>query len=204
MSLFKLFLIYVKIGAILLGGGYVILPIMTSEFVDKRNLISHDDLIDYFALAQSLPGIIAANTAIFPLTVGALAIAVMCGDGACAYASRLLGLNEKNKALKSVETYEGLIIHSDQGWHYQHKHYRHTLKKNKIIQSMSRKGNCLDNSIMESFFGTLKNEFFYNNNFTSIEEFKIELDKYIYYYNNDRIKYRLNGLSPVKYRTQTV
>ena len=65
MSLFKLFLIYVKIGAILLGGGYVILPIMTNEFVDKRNLVSHDDLIDYFALAQSLPGIIAANMSMF-------------------------------------------------------------------------------------------------------------------------------------------
>ena len=67
---------------------------------------------------------------------------------------------------------------------------------------MSRKGNCLDNSIMESFFGTLKNEFFYNNTFNSIDEFKIELDKYINYYNNDRIKYRLNGLSPVKYNTE--
>ena len=109
-----------------------------------------------------------------------------------------------NKALKNIKIRDGLIIHSDQGWHYQHKHYRHTLKKHKIIQSMSRKGNCLDNSIMESFFGTLKNEFFYNNTFNSIEEFKIELDKYINYYNNDRIKYRLNGLSPVKYRTQTV
>lgn len=65
MSLFKLFLIFVKIGAILLGGGYVILPIMTSEFVDKRNLVEHDDLINYFALAQSLPGIIAANISMF-------------------------------------------------------------------------------------------------------------------------------------------
>lgn len=65
MLLFKLFLIYVKIGAILLGGGYVILPIMTSEFVEKRNLVSHEDLIDYFALAQSLPGIIAANMSMF-------------------------------------------------------------------------------------------------------------------------------------------
>ena len=108
------------------------------------------------------------------------------------------------KLYLSVKIGDGLIIHSDQGWHYQHKHYRHTLKKHKIIQSMSRKGNCLDNSIMESFFGTLKNEFFYNNTFTSIEEFKIELDKYINYYNNERSKYRLNGLSPVKYRTQTV
>ena len=65
MSTFKLFLIFVKIGAILLGGGYVRLPIMTSEFVDKRNLVSHDDIIDYFALSQSLPGIIAANMSMF-------------------------------------------------------------------------------------------------------------------------------------------
>ena len=65
MSLFKLFLIFTKIGAILLGGGYVILPIMTNEFVDKRNLVSHDDIVDYFALAQSLPGIIAANMSMF-------------------------------------------------------------------------------------------------------------------------------------------
>ena len=65
MSTFKLFLIFVKIGAILLGGGYVILPIMTNEFVDKRNLVSHDDIIDYFALSQSLPGIIAANISMF-------------------------------------------------------------------------------------------------------------------------------------------
>ena len=65
MSLFKLFLIFFKIGAILLGGGYVILPIMTNEFVDKRNLVSHDDIVDYFALAQSLPGIIAANMSMF-------------------------------------------------------------------------------------------------------------------------------------------
>jgi chromate transporter len=65
MSLFNLFLIFVKIGAILLGGGYVILPIMTSEFVDKRNLVTHEDMIDYFALSQSLPGIIAANISMF-------------------------------------------------------------------------------------------------------------------------------------------
>lgn len=65
ISLFNLYLIFVKIGAILLGGGYVILPIVTSEFVEKRNLISHDDLIDYFALSQSLPGIIAANISMF-------------------------------------------------------------------------------------------------------------------------------------------
>lgn len=65
MSLFNLFLVFVKIGAILLGGGYVILPIMTSEFVDKRKLVTHEDMIDYFALSQSLPGIIAANISMF-------------------------------------------------------------------------------------------------------------------------------------------
>lgn len=65
MSLLKLFLIFVKIGAITLGGGYVILPIMTNEFVEKRNLITHDEMMDYFALSQSLPGIIAANISMF-------------------------------------------------------------------------------------------------------------------------------------------
>ena len=65
ISLLKLFLIFVKVGAILLGGGYVILPILTNELIEKRNLIEHDDLIDYFALSQSLPGIIAANISMF-------------------------------------------------------------------------------------------------------------------------------------------
>ena len=65
ISIFKLFLLFTKVGAILLGGGYVILPILMNEFVEKRNLIKHDDLIDYFALSQSLPGIIAANISMF-------------------------------------------------------------------------------------------------------------------------------------------
>lgn len=65
MSNIRLFLIFVKIGAILLGGGYVILPIMEAEFTEKRNLISHDEIINYFALSQSLPGIIAANMSMF-------------------------------------------------------------------------------------------------------------------------------------------
>lgn len=65
MSLIKLFFIFVKIGAILLGGGYVILPVMTDEFVEKRNLLSQEELMDFFALSQSLPGIIAANISMF-------------------------------------------------------------------------------------------------------------------------------------------
>ena len=65
MSLFRLFLVFVKIGAILLGGGYVILPIMQNEFVEKRKLITHDEMINYFAISQSLPGIVAANISMF-------------------------------------------------------------------------------------------------------------------------------------------
>ncbi|MNR30771.1 hypothetical protein D3C85_1482410 [compost metagenome] len=69
-------------------------------------------------------------------------------------------------------------------------------------QRMSRKGNCLDNAAMESFFGTLKSEFFYLKRFESVEELKAGLEEYIHYYNHDRIRLKLNGLSPVSYRTQ--
>ncbi|UTO06126.1 IS3 family transposase [Moraxella sp. FZLJ2107] len=97
-----------------------------------------------------------------------------------------------------------LILHSDQGWHYQMQNYQQTLKDNNIIQSMSRKGNCLDNAVIESFFGTLKEEIFFHDKhqrrFTSIDELKQAIDEYIHYYNHDRIKIKLKGLSPVKYR----
>ncbi len=96
-----------------------------------------------------------------------------------------------------------LILHSDQGWQYQHLLYQNTLTDNGITQSMSRKGNCLDNSMMESFFGILKTELFYLEKFKSMDDFEYELNNYIYYYNNDRIKTKLKGLSPVKYRTQS-
>lgn len=96
-----------------------------------------------------------------------------------------------------------LLMHSDQGWHYQMKQYRQALKKRGITQSMSRKGNCYDNSVMENFFGIMKSEFLYYKEFKSVEHFKIELKKYIDYYNNKRIKAKLKGLSPVQYRTQT-
>lgn len=94
------------------------------------------------------------------------------------------------------------ILHSDQGWQYQMKQYQTLLKTHKIRQSMSRKGNCLDNAAMESFFSILKSELFYINDFDSIACLKREIVKYIEYYNNDRIKIKLNGLSPVQYRTQ--
>lgn len=81
--------------------------------------------------------------------------------------------------------------------------YQNRLKKKGIRQSMSRKGNCLDNSVMENFFGLLKSELLYLRKFNSMEEFRIELEKYIYYYNNKRIKSKLKGLSPVQYRIQS-
>ena len=94
---------------------------------------------------------------------------------------------------------QGLIIHSDQGWHYQHGLYQTILKEHGIIQSMSRKGKCLDNAMMENFFGLMKKELLYVNHFEDIEQFKRELKRYIRYYNNDRIKLRIK-MSPVQYR----
>lgn len=106
-----------------------------------------------------------------------------------------------DKAYESRKIEKGLILHSDQGWHYQHYNYQLSLKRHGIIQSMSRKGNCLDNAMMENFFGIMKSELLYPNTFNNMDHFKRELRKYIEYYNNDRIKLRLNGMSPVQYRT---
>jgi len=92
-----------------------------------------------------------------------------------------------------------LILHSDQGWHYQHQNFCKILMDNNIKQSMSRKGNCYDNAMMESFFGTMKSELLYCRRFKSIYEFADALKEYVDYYNNERIKLRL-GTSPVNYR----
>ena len=94
---------------------------------------------------------------------------------------------------------EGLLLHSDQGWHYQHMAYQRSLQRHGITQSMSRKGNCLDNAMMENFFGLMKSELLYVNKYESMDEFTKDLEEYIMYYNNDRIKLRL-GMSPVEYR----
>lgn len=108
------------------------------------------------------------------------------------------------KAMIKLTDYDKPILHSDQGWHYQMKCYQQRLKDNGIIQSMSRKGNCLDNAVIESFFATLKQEIFYEQTkFTSPDELKQTIDEYIHYYNHDRIKSKLKGLSPVQYRTQS-
>lgn len=106
-----------------------------------------------------------------------------------------------NKACKKITRTQEIILHSDQGWHYQHTCYRRLLEEKGMMQSMSRKGNCLDNAVMENFFGILKSELLYLQKFRSVEEFEMELKKYIHYYNNDRIKAKLKGMSPVEYRT---
>ena len=91
-------------------------------------------------------------------------------------------------------------FHSDQGWAYQMKAYTHRLKKERIFQSMSRKGNCYDNSVMENFFGLLKQEMYYGIIYYSYEELKVAIEKYIKYYNEKRIKAKLGWMSPVEYR----
>ena len=98
----------------------------------------------------------------------------------------------------------GLILHSDQGWQYQHRQYQRMLKEKGIQQSMSNKGNCLDNAVMENFFGLLKSELLYLQDFESMEHFKQELIEYLDYYNNRRIKARLKGLPPALHRQQAL
>lgn len=112
--------------------------------------------------------------------------------------------NMLDKAFAKIPNNTSLILHSDQGWHYQHKQYQRTLKQKGITQSMSRKGNCLDNAVIENFFGLLKSELLYLQNFDSIEHFKLELIDYLDYYNNRRIKTKLKGLPPAIHRQQAL
>ena len=104
------------------------------------------------------------------------------------------------KAFHKIPDGTNLILHSDQGWHYQHRKYREMLKGKGIRQSMSRKGNCLDNAVAENFFGLLKSELLYLKKFESMEQFKTELVAYLDYYNNRRIKLNLGGLPPAVHR----
>ena len=105
-------------------------------------------------------------------------------------------------ALGRLQSKDKPVLHSDQGWQYQMRSYQRELRKHGVVQSMSRKGNCLDNAAMESFFGTLKAEFFYLQKFNNIQELQEGLHTYIRYYNHDRITLKLKGLSPVEYRSQ--
>lgn len=110
-----------------------------------------------------------------------------------------------SKAFSQYEDLKDLIFHSDQGWQYQMEYYHKILKDKGIRQSMSRKGNCLDNSPMENFFGIMKKEMFLGKeySFNSLDELELVINEYIEYYNYKRISLKLKGLTPVQYRNQS-
>lgn len=107
-------------------------------------------------------------------------------------------------ALKVLAEGKHPLLHSDQGWSYQMPRWQRWLKDNGIIQSMSRCGNCLDNAAIESFFGTLKSECYYLNEYNNVDDLRRDIIGYIDYYNQLRIKEKLGGLSPVQYRLKQV
>lgn len=107
------------------------------------------------------------------------------------------------KAKRRLKKTDKPLIHSDQGWQYQQQAYQRLLTDQHMTQSMSRRGNCLDNAAMESFFGTLKSELYYLQEWQSIDQLKKAINDYIHYYNHERIKLKLKGLSPVQYRIQS-
>jgi putative transposase len=108
------------------------------------------------------------------------------------------------KAMDKLGLHETPIVHSDQGWQYQNRQYQQQLKEKGLKQSMSRKGNCLDNAMAENFFGLLKTEMYHNEVFKSADELIETIKEYIDYYNNKRIKLKLKGLSPIEYRNQAL
>lgn len=111
-----------------------------------------------------------------------------------------------NQAFSKYNNLEGLIFHSDQGWQYQHQFYINYLKQQGIKQSFSRKGNCMDNSLMENFFGIIKNEMFYGHEkeFKTLNDLQIAIEEYIKWYNTKRISLKRKGLSPIQYRQQSL
>jgi len=109
-----------------------------------------------------------------------------------------------DKALTKLSAHDAPLLHSDQGWQYQMSAWRRKLAERGLTQSMSRKANCLDNAVMESFFGTLKSELFYLERFECIEQLQASIRQYIHYYNHHRIRIKLKGLSPVQYRNQAL
>ena len=108
------------------------------------------------------------------------------------------------KAFEEIPNGTNRILHSDQDWQYQHKQYQRMLRDKGIQQGMSRKGNCLDNAVIENFFGLLKSELLYLQKFDSMEHFKTELMDYLDSYNNRRIKAKRKGLPPALHRQQAL
>jgi putative transposase len=108
------------------------------------------------------------------------------------------------RAIATLQPGEHPLVHSDQGFQYQHRSWRVLLREADARQSMSRKANCYDNAVAENFFGHLKSELFHHNRFDTVEAFTTALDEYLHWYNNHRISTKLKGLSPVQYRAQAL
>lgn len=109
-----------------------------------------------------------------------------------------------SEAIERLDKTDKPIIHSDQGWHYRHEAYRKLIKDNGLTQSMSRKGNCLDNAVAENFFALLKTEMYHGQSYNSVDELLTNIEEYIEYCNTKRIKLKLKGLTPVEYRSQVL
>lgn len=108
------------------------------------------------------------------------------------------------KALNQHQPGAGLMVHTDQGFQYQHSSWRTLINSVEGIQSMSRKGNCYDNAVMENFFGHLKAEMYHGEHYANVDDFCQALNDYISWYNNERLQQRLKGLPPMQYRNQTL
>jgi putative transposase len=108
------------------------------------------------------------------------------------------------EAISTLKPNSKPIIHSDQGWQYRHRQYQKKVAESGLTQSMSRKGNCLDNAVAENFFALLKTEMYHNQSFEDADALIEQIKEYIEYYNNKRIKVKLKGLTPIEYRTQAL
>lgn len=108
------------------------------------------------------------------------------------------------EGIKRLDGESTPLLHSDQGWQYRNPLYQNQLKERGIKQSMSRKGNCLDNAVAENFFGLLKTEMYHGQQFKDADELIEKIEEYIEYYNTKRIKVKLKGLTPVEYRNQAL
>ena len=108
------------------------------------------------------------------------------------------------EAISKLKPNSKPIIHSDQGWQYRHRQYQKKIAESGLTQSMSRKGNCLDNAVAENFFALLKTEMYHNQSFEDADALIEQIKEYIEYYNTKRIKVKLKGLTPIEYRTQAL
>ena len=109
-----------------------------------------------------------------------------------------------NKAFERFPSVQGLVMHSDQGWQYQHASYTSRLEAAGIVQSMSRKANCIDNAATEQLFGHVKDEFYRGREWKTFEDFKRDLEEYIVHWNTSRRQVRLKGLTPEEFRNQAL